>query len=177
VTVDFDARHRFAAPPEQVAAAMTDIDFVTSLVLPDVELAEVVGRIENANGVALRVRYRFVGRLDPVARRVLSGNRVSWVQEVRVDASMRRGTISVSPDIQADRMECRGTYRLEPTGAAGGAGGAGDGTGTTRSLGGALSVHVPLVGRRAEQHILPGVLRRIDIEAAAMQAHLTAGTA
>jgi hypothetical protein len=159
---DFDAKHHFTAPPDDVAAGMTDAEFVGGLTLPDLSAPEVLDRIEDANGVMLRARYRFIGSLDPLARRILGGDRISWVQEVRVDPSKRAGTLTVRSDVQADRLKCHADYRLESTG-----------SGTRRDLRGSLSIKVPLIGGRAEGHILPGLLSRINLEAAALEQWLT----
>jgi hypothetical protein len=159
--VAFSAQHEFDATPAMVAATMTDPDFVSTVELPDLERAEVLEHHAGHEGRVIRYRYRFVGRLDPIARRVLGKDRISWVQEVRVDAGDAHGVLAVVPDVRADRLKFAGEYRLE----------AHDGT-TVRSLQGELSIKVPLIAGRAEQHILPGLLRRIDLEADALRAWL-----
>jgi uncharacterized protein DUF2505 len=161
--VAFSAQHEFAASPATVAATMTDPDFVRTVELPDLEPAEVLEHHADAGGRVIKYRYRFVGHLDPIARRVLGKDRISWVQEVRVDAGDEHGVLAVVPDVRADRLKFAGEYRLEANGGA-----------TVRSLQGELSIKVPLIAGRAEQHILPGLLRRIDLEAEALRAWLAA---
>src|SRR3954464_6932214 len=102
--VSFNARHEFDAPPATVAATMTDPAFVASLQLPDLERPEVV---EHGAGF-VRARFRFVGKLDPIARRILGNDRISWVQEVRFDEADGRGGLAVIPDVQPDRMKFAG---------------------------------------------------------------------
>ncbi|MCU1426010.1 MAG: hypothetical protein JWL83_10 [Actinomycetia bacterium] len=160
--VTFSVRHEFDSPPEVVGAAMTDPAFVASLRLPDVGPPEVIDRATDGDGVVLRARFRFTGSLDPIARKIIPGGQISWVQEVHVDATNRRGRLTVIADTQPDRLRCTGEYRLEPSAAGG----------TMRELNGSLEVRVPLIGRRAEQHILPGLLRRIDLEAEALKTWL-----
>ncbi len=160
--VAFSARHEFAAPRAVVAAAMTDPEFVGRVELPDLEPAEVLEHGADEHGRVIRYRYRFVGHLDPIARRILGKDRISWVQEVRVDAGDAHGVLAVVPDVRPDRLTFSGEYGLDTH----------DGT-TVRSLQGELSIKVPLVGGRAEQHILTGLLRRIDLEADALRAWLT----
>jgi uncharacterized protein DUF2505 len=162
--VAFSARHEFDATPPTVAATMTDPDFVVGVELPDLEPAEVLEHRADGDGRMIRYRYRFVGHLDPIARRVLGKDRISWVQEVRVDAGDAHGVLAVVPDVRADRLHFAGEYRLEAL----------EGT-TVRSLQGELSIKVPLIAGRAEQHILPGLLRRIDLEADALRRWLAAG--
>ena len=162
--VSFAAEHEFDAPPARVAAAMTSAEFVGSLRLPDLEPPEVLGRETGTDGTRLRYRYRFVGKLDPIARRILGNDRISWVQEVRIDNANERGSLSVIADAQPERLRFSGDYRLEATPAGG----------TVRSLNGDFSIKVPVIGRRAENHVLPGLLRRIDLEADAMRDWLAA---
>lgn len=160
--VTFSARHDFDAPPARVSEVMTDPEFVASLRLPDLEAPEVLGRQSNANGTVLLARFRFVGSLDPIARKVLGNDRISWVQEVEVDTDGARGRLRVTPDARAGSMRCEGSYRLDATAAGG----------TRRDLQGDLQIKIPLIGGRAERHILPGLLRRIDLEADAIRAWL-----
>lgn len=159
----FRAEHRFSAPPGTVLAAMVDPSFFTGLELPDLEPPEVLDRSEDAGRVTLRLRIAFTGSLDPVARRVLGTSRVVWVQEVVAEPGSLTGELRVTPEVLGGQVRCHGTYRL-----------AAQGSGTVRSTTGELSVRVPLVGGRAERAILPGIHRRLDLEAAALEAWLTA---
>src|SRR5689334_7042265 len=141
---------------------MTDPDFVASLRLPDLEPPEVLeGGEADDGGRIVRARFKFVGRLDPIARRIMGNDRISWVQEVRFDAANERGALGVIPDVHPERMKFGGEFRLTEK----------DG-GTVRTLTGDLSIKVPLISRRAEQHILPGLLTRVDLEAEALRAWL-----
>ena len=154
----FTARHDFDHPPAEVAGAMTDPEFVASLRLPDLEAPEVVEHHRDGSGSSIRARFRFTGRLDPIARRILGNDRISWVQELHVDAANGHGTLAVIPDVHPDRMKFAGGYDLEETV-----------HGTVRKMRGELSIKVPVISRCAEQHILPGLLRRIDLEADALR--------
>jgi hypothetical protein len=157
----FHATHEFPAPPRDVAAAMTDPAFVTSLELPDFAAPEVLEHTSDAAGTSLRVRMRFTGSLDPIARRVLRGSEIAWVQDVRVDSEGHHGELNVRPEGLADRLRCRATYDFEA-----------GGPGTVRTLDGTFEVRVPLISGRAEKHILPGLVRRLDLEAEALAAWL-----
>jgi hypothetical protein len=157
--VSFDIRDEFDAPPAEVAAAMTDPKFVASLDLPDFERPEVLADGADTDGRTVRARYRFVGKLDPIARRILGNKDISWVQEVHVDAANEHGSLTVTPDVYPDRMHFSGEFRLASTAAGG----------TTRRLTGELNIRVPLVSGRAEKAILPGLLRRVDLEADALR--------
>jgi uncharacterized protein DUF2505 len=161
--VSFDARHEFDAPPAAVTAGLTDPEFVGSLELPDLERPEVLQHRVDDNGRFIQARFRFVGHLDPIARRILGNDRITWVQEVRFEASNERGELGVTPDVHPDRMKFAGDYRLTAKNG-----------GTVRTLTGELSIKVPLIAGRAEKAILPGLLRRVDLEAEALRAWLAA---
>ncbi|MGH9207805.1 MAG: DUF2505 family protein, partial [Acidimicrobiales bacterium] len=47
-----------------------------------------------------------------------------------------------------------------------------DGSGSVRRIDGELVVAVPAIGRMAERRIVPGLLRRLDIEAEALDDRL-----
>jgi hypothetical protein len=126
----FAAEHRFAAPVDAVIAGLTDPEFHRGLQLPDLKLLDVDVQPDQSETV-LRLRYDFVGHLDPLARRLLGGRQLTWLQELRLDGS--------------------GTGRL--------------------TFDGELVVEVPVVGHNAERRIVPGLLRRLDIEAAALDQH------
>jgi hypothetical protein len=160
----FDCSHEFPAPPAAVAGAMTDPEFVSSVRLPDLEPPEILARDETGAGTVLRYRYRFVGTLDPLGRRILGNDRISWVQEVTVAPDGRDGRLRVTPDARAERLEFSGAFRLDD----------GPNGGTVRSLTGTLAIKVPLIGGRAERHVLPGLLRRVDLEAEALREWLAA---
>lgn len=147
----FTARHRFGGPPERVAAILCDPAFHAGLRLPDLAPAEV---LDHGPG-HVRLRYEFVGSLDPVARRLLAGRRLTWVQELRLDGS--GGHLSFAAEAAPDRLHGSATVALVR-----------DDDGTVRVLDGSLTVKVPLVGPGAERRIVAGLLARLDVEAAAV---------
>ena len=50
------------------------------------------------------------------------------------------------------------------------------GDGTVRRIDGELVVELPGIGRMAERRIVPGLLRRMDIEAEAVERQLLSGS-
>ena len=67
----FDAEDRFHGSVEAVAAVLADPRFYTELDLPDVARPVLLDhRLEAQRSVAV-LRYEFIGRLDPMARRLL----------------------------------------------------------------------------------------------------------
>ena len=79
-----------------------------------------------------------------------------------------------------DRSRCSGTLAFEAErdprrlhGRADFTGVESSDTGSVRRLDGELVVAIPGVGRLAERRIVPGLLRRLDIEARAVDAELS----
>lgn len=153
----FQAEHRFEASPARVADVLTDPEFYRELALPDVSRPEVVDSSSTGPEHTLRLRYEFVGSLDSMARRLLGPSRLAWVQDVRVDAATHAGHLSFQA--QADPKRLFGTAQFTLDAQA---------EHCIRHLAGELVVAVPVIGPRAEKKIVPGVLRRLDIEAQAV---------
>jgi hypothetical protein len=159
----FAAEHRFAAPVGAVIAGLTDPAFHRGLQLPDLKLLDVDVH-PNQSETVLRLRYDFVGHLDPLARRLLGGRRLTWLQELRLDRASGGGRLTFAAEADPRRLHGRADVVIEP-----------DDGGTRRTLDGELVVEVPVVGGNAERRIVPGLLRRLDIEAAALDQRLRSG--
>lgn len=157
----FRAEHRFGAAPAAVAEALGDAEFYRHLALPDVGTPEVLPA-DDAAPAALRLRYEFTGSLDPLARRLLGGRRLRWIQLVRVDPASGRGRLEFFAEAAPRRLHGAADFELRAEGA-----------GTIRHLEGSLTVSVPGLGRAAEARIVPGLLRRLDLEAAALADRLS----
>jgi hypothetical protein len=156
--VRFRAEHEFPGTPGAVADLLCDPAFHTALDLPDLSRPEVVERSEAGSERLLRLRYEFVGHLDPIARRLLAGRRLTWLQELRLDRDTGIGKLSFSAEAEADRLYGSADVELAAI----------DSTQTRRRVGGELFVKVPLVGGTAERRIVPGLITRLDVEAAAL---------
>lgn len=156
----FRAQHRFAASADAVIALLVDPAFHRALELPDLELLDVV-RTGSGDEAVVRLRYEFVGELDALARRLLGGRRLTWRQELRLDVASGTGRLSFAAEADPRRLhgEAEVTVRSR------------DG-GCERTIEGELVVAIPLVGGMAERRIVPGLLRRLDIEAAAINEQL-----
>lgn len=151
LAVRFTARHRLDGPPARVAGVLCDPAFHTGLRLPDLGTPTVL----DCGPGHIRLRYEFTGTLDPLARRLLGGRRLTWVQELRLDGT--GGRLDVAAEAAPDRLHGAATVALAP-----------DDGGTLRLLDGELTVAVPIVGPGAERRIVAGLLRRLDIEAEAL---------
>jgi hypothetical protein len=161
--VDFSVDHEFPAPPPPVAAVLCDPAFHTSLDLPDLSRPEVLEAENDGATSRLRLRYEFIGHLDPVARKVLSGQKLTWIQTLTFDHEASRGRLEFAAEAGADRLFGSAQIALVAL----------DDDRSRRHITGELHVKVPLVGGMAEKRIVPGLVRRLDVEAAACTARLT----
>lgn len=105
--------------------------FYTYLELPDVGAPVVLNHRVGAPRTVLRLRYEFVGSLDPVARRLVGRNRLSWVQATEIEPSGTR-RLTFWGEVDPLRLHGSAGFTLAPDGA---------------------------------ERIVPGLLRRLDIEA------------
>lgn len=160
----FRAEHTFNGSSDVVAPFLTDPDFYQGLTLPDLSRPEVLQSSSDGEHSMLRLRYEFVGTLDPIARQLLGQNRLAWVQEVRVEHSARSGELTFGAAADPKRLRGSAQFTLIEE----------DGR-CVRRLSGELTVAIPLIGRRAENKIVPGILRRLDIEAEAINDSLAEG--
>jgi hypothetical protein len=157
----FQAEHWFNGSPEAVAALLTDPQFYGQLALPDLSQPEVVESSTEGGRSLLRLRYEFIGSLDPMARRLLGQSRLTWIQQVVVENSTDSGELTFNAEADPKRLHGSAHFSLQS-----------DGGRCVRRLEGELVVAVPLIGSRAEKKIVPGVLRRLDIEAEAINSRL-----
>ncbi|HEX5615726.1 MAG TPA: DUF2505 family protein [Acidimicrobiia bacterium] len=155
------AEHRFSAPRSAVEHAIVDPAFYEQLRLPDVAAPEVLSSRTAGSTSHVELRMAYTGRLDPVGQRVVGDRQIAWIQRIELDVDAHRGVLRVELDGQRERVQCRADMTF-----------AEDDDATTRSLRGDLSIKVPLVGGLAERKVLPGVLRRLDLEAEALRAWL-----
>jgi hypothetical protein len=159
--VRFHAEHHINGPEPAVAALLVDSAFYLGLALPDLSLPQVIEEGSAGGQATLRLRYEYVGSLDPIAQRLLGSNRLAWIQEVRVDTSSGTGVLRFEAEKDPKRLHGSADFDLTE-----------DGDGTLRRIDGKLVVAVPGIGRMAERRIVPGLLRRMDIEAQAIDDEL-----
>lgn len=157
----FCSEHLFVAGVEPVRALLVDPAFQQELQLPDLSLIDVVDSGTHGDEAILRLRYEFVGHLDALAYRLLGGRRLTWLQELRLDMASGAGRLTFAAEADPRRLHGEADVTLRPR----------DG-GSERTIDGEFVVAVPLVGGMAERRIVPGLLRRLDIEAAAIDGHL-----
>ena len=151
--------HEFAAPAAPVAALLCDAGFHRDLDLPDLSRPEVLDAGSDGTVRRLRLRYEYLGSLDPVAQRIVGDRRIAWVQELLLDTEQLTGTLTFTAERDAGRLQ--GGASVTITSLDGGAR-------SRRRISGDLRVRVPVVGGTAERRIVPGLVRRLDVEAAAV---------
>lgn len=175
----FVAEHRFEAAPAAVVDQLVDPDFHLGLALPDVSVPELLERGQQGGIEVLRLRYEYTGQLDARARRLLGGHVLRWVQELRVDRAAGGGTLHMAADAMPSGLHARADFTIRPwpdvdgvgAGRSGpGRSGSACSPGSVRWLHGDLVVGVPVIGPMAERRIVPGLLARLDVEAAALDA-------
>ncbi len=157
----FHAEHQFNGSERAVSAFLSDPAFYLGLTLPDLSRPEVLEQRQDGDRATIRLRYEFVGSLDPIAHRLIGSDRLAWIQEVRVDRSSGAGALRFEAENDPRRLHGNADFTLTSTGG-----------GCVRRLRGELVVAVPAIGRMAERRIVPGLLRRLDIEAQALNAQL-----
>ena len=161
--VHFEVVHDFPAPCAAVADVLCDPAFHAQLDLPDLSRPEVVTSSTDGTAKRLLLRYEYIGSVDPIARRIVGNRKLTWMQELRLDTQTFTGTLSFSAEQDAKRLNGEATVAITP---------AGDGAQSRRRIAGDLHVRVPLVGGTAERRIVPGLVRRLDVEAAALAKEL-----
>ena len=157
----FQAEHHFHGSARDVGSLLVDPTFVAGLALEDLSLPEVLERRADGDEAGLRLRYEFVGTIDPIARRLIGPGRLAWIQEVHIDLADGHGGLRFAAERDPGRLHGSASFTLTSSG-----------EGTVRRLDGDLVVAVPGVGRMAERRIVPGILRRLDIEARAVDDEL-----
>jgi hypothetical protein len=160
----FDVEHRFPAPPAAMIEVFCDPDFHARLDLPDLSRPDVVESSVDGNTRVLRLRYAYVGQLDGIAKTIVGDRPLTWIQELRLDTATFTGSLTYSADGDAGRLNGEATVTITAL----------DDGSCSRHIAGDLRVRIPVVGGRAEKAIVPGLIRRIDVEAAALAGALTA---
>jgi hypothetical protein len=160
--MQFEREHEFHGTVEQVAAIMSDPAFQTALDLPDLARPDVVEHRVDGASHQLTLRYAYIGQLDPIAQKVVGGRSLTWVQDLLIDVEQGRGTLSFSADGVGGRADGSAAVAISATGAAS----------CRRRISGEFRIRIPLVGGKAERAIVPGLARRLDVEADALAAEL-----
>jgi hypothetical protein len=160
--VQFEREHEFAATVEQVATLMSDPNFQTMLDLPDLARPDVVAHEVDGTSHRLTLRYEYIGQLDPIAQKVVAGRKLTWVQDLRIDVATGAGTLGFTADGVGGRADGTAAVTITATGD----------DSCRRRIAGDFRIRIPLVGGKAERAIVPGLERRLDVEATEVAAEL-----
>jgi len=161
--VRFHIEQHFDAPRERVEAAVLDPEYLARLgELPKIGRPQLLGQERVGAQVHQRVRYKFVGDLAPVVRRVIDPERLTWVEDSTFDPATHSTQLRIQPDHYAQRLRCSMTIHYEA-----------DGDGTARVLDGEVKVPMPLVGGKVEGAIVSGLKENIAVEADLLRDWLT----
>ena len=159
----FEVEHAFDADPASLTAVWLDPAFHLALDLPDVSRPKLVTDTATGTQHTLDLRYEFIGHVDPIVNKLLAGRPLAWRQRLTFDTASRRGMLTVVSEDGSERLKASGHIVLEETAD----------HGTRRTMRGDLRVRVPVVGGTAERRIVPGLVRRLDVEADALRARLS----
>ncbi len=155
------AEHHFDGSVDAVETVLSDPSFYLDLDLPDLSRPEVTETTVLGDATRITLRYEFEGSLDPIAQRLIGSGRLAWIQTVSLDRAAHTGTLQFAAEKEPRRLN--GSADIAFTARE---------DGTVRRITGELVVAVPAVGRMAERRIVPGLVRRMDIEAEAVAARL-----
>jgi hypothetical protein len=162
--VRFAIEQRFAAEVDAVARAYADPALYAAFIgLRKLSQPDVVSHRVDGDIVELQVRYRFGGELSAAARAVIDPHRLTWVERSTHDLAQHRTTFTMVPDHYADRFQCRGSYRFEPTD-----------DGCRRRGEGDLRVKALLVGGAVEGAIVSGLEEHLVDEVPVVEAFVAA---
>lgn len=148
--------HRFDQPPEQVAAALLDLDFQATLDgIGRLAEREVLSQEERADGVIVR-RCRCVLDIDigGPAQSLIGDGDPAWIEIAEWNASRLTWTWVIEPEVAADLLASHGRMMLRP-----------DGEGTERVVDLDVKVRVPFYGGKLEAKIVEELAETYDEEA------------
>jgi hypothetical protein len=139
---------------------MADSAFQTGLDLPDLSRPEVVEHSVEGTRHHLVLRYEYVGQLDSLAKGIVGNRRLTWVQELTLDVERGEGELRFSADDDAGRVNGSASVAIVATGDAA----------CRRTIDGDFRIRIPVVGGTAERRVVPGLVRRLEVEADALDA-------
>jgi uncharacterized protein DUF2505 len=160
----FSVDNEFPGPPADVVAIWLDPKFHEQLDLPDLSRPDVLEASTTGTTSLVKLRYEFTGHIDPIAKKVLGNRKLTWLQELHFDMATLRGTLTFAAEADPKRLNGEANVTLQ----------SGSDDTTRRHIEGDLHVRVPLIGGKAERSIVPGIVRRLDVEAAALAEALKA---
>ena len=154
--MEFEIDHVFSAGVDEVAAALLNPDYQTSLDgIGPLSKREVLDQTTTDGGRVLR-RVRCVLHIDVsgVARSFIGDADPAWVEEATWDPRAKRWDWVIRPEVHADLLSSSGTIELLP-----------QRDETLRTIRGEVKVRVPFYGGKVESWIVEGLTRSYEEEA------------
>jgi Protein of unknown function (DUF2505) len=169
--VRFRIEQLFATDPITLCAALVDPNYLAEAMarLPDIAAPVIESQVRSTAGaeptVRQSLRYAFNGKLPSVVTRVISTDRLQWIEDTTIHMTTMTAVFRITPVHYASFFTCSGTWAItaKPDGA-GNSGGL-----ALRVLDGTLKVNspVPFVGGQVEKAIVSGLRERLEKEPAA----------
>lgn len=146
-----------------VEAALADPAYYRSLgdSLDNLEAPELLAAVVHDGTMTTRVRYAFAGQVSGPASMVVDASKLTWVIETTLDLGRHTGMVVVVPDHYDGLLRCHGDLWLDEVGAT-----------TVEHLTGDLDVSIPLISSKAEEAIIGGLRRHVELEASALSRFL-----
>lgn len=152
--MQFRIEQFLAGELDAVEGALTDPAFIEELGrLPKLGHPTLLDQRVDGHQVHQRVRYAFAGELSSSVTRFVDPAKLTWVEVSTHDRRTHVAEFRIEPDHYASILSCKGRFVLRP-----------EGTATRRTAEGELKVHIPLVGRKAEQAIVSGLSEHARLE-------------
>jgi hypothetical protein len=154
--MDFELVQQLRAPLDVVERTVVDPAFLAKLsTLPKLGSPVLLDQQDQGNRLRQRVRYRFVGDLSLAVTAIVDPARLTWVEDSTLDRSTHRTTWKILPDNYPKLLSASGEIDLVANGP----------SATTRTIGGDLTVHIPLMRGRVEAAIVSGLREHSVLEA------------
>ena len=99
-----------------MAKVLSDPGFYVDLDLPDLSRPDVIEHSAVADDVFVRLRYMYIGDLDPIVHRLLGHQPLSWIQELRIDTRKTSGTLGYAAERNPKLSMGRRVLSSKPTG-------------------------------------------------------------
>ena len=112
----FEVVHDFRASRAAVAAVLCDPAFHTGLDLPDLGRPEVVADSTDGTARLLRLRYEYIGELDPIVRKTSATARSRGSRNSASTASPTRARSTFEAEADAGRLNGAASVTLEAFG-------------------------------------------------------------
>lgn len=147
---------------EDVVTKNFSEEFYSSLTeLLDTATPKVTNHSDDGNTIVCETFWEHTGQLDPMAKALLGGKPLTWVQTATIDRATKSGTINTvyMEGKIPGTCEAKVTYTE-------------DGDSTTRELEGEIVVKIMMAGPTVEKRLVEAIEIRQGLEATALIAYL-----